>query len=50
MCDVATTKKTLAKSGVKNIVLVEGVRTPFVVSGTEFKDVLAHDLARAALM
>jgi acetyl-CoA acyltransferase len=46
----ATTKKTLAKPGVKNIVLVEGVRTPFVVSGTEFKDVLAHDLARAALL
>uniref|UniRef100_A0A7N6F6M1 Trifunctional enzyme subunit beta, mitochondrial n=1 Tax=Anabas testudineus TaxID=64144 RepID=A0A7N6F6M1_ANATE len=27
-------KKTLARPGVKNIVLVEGVRTPFLVSGT----------------
>lgn len=46
----ATSKKTLAKPGVKNLVLVEGVRTPFAVSGTDFKDVLAHDLARAALL
>lgn len=27
-------KKTLARPGVKNIVLVEGVRTPFLLSGT----------------
>lgn len=27
-------KKTLARPGVKNIVLVEGVRTPFLMSGT----------------
>lgn len=27
-------KKTLAKSGVKNIVVVEGVRIPFLQSGT----------------
>lgn len=27
-------KKTLARLGVKNIVLVEGVRTPFLMSGT----------------
>ncbi|CAB4029743.1 trifunctional enzyme subunit beta, mitochondrial, partial [Paramuricea clavata] len=33
----------------KNIVLVEGVRTPFLVSGSDYKDILAHDLARGAL-
>lgn len=27
-------KKSLARPGVKNIVLVEGVRTPFLLSGT----------------
>uniref|UniRef100_A0A8C2CP36 Trifunctional enzyme subunit beta, mitochondrial n=1 Tax=Cyprinus carpio TaxID=7962 RepID=A0A8C2CP36_CYPCA len=40
-------KKTLAKPGVKNIVLVDGVRTPFLQSGTTFtlhKDVNASDL------
>uniref|UniRef100_A0AAY4C0C2 Trifunctional enzyme subunit beta, mitochondrial n=1 Tax=Denticeps clupeoides TaxID=299321 RepID=A0AAY4C0C2_9TELE len=30
----AKTKKTLAKPNVKNIVLVDGVRTPFLLSGT----------------
>nr|XP_015204012.1 PREDICTED: trifunctional enzyme subunit beta, mitochondrial isoform X1 [Lepisosteus oculatus] len=43
------TKKTLAKPGVKNIVLVEGVRTPFLQSGTTYSDLMPHDLARAAL-
>ncbi|NXX50498.1 ECHB enzyme, partial [Tricholaema leucomelas] len=42
-------KKTLAKSGVKNIVVVEGVRTPFLQSGTSYADLMPHDLARAAL-
>ncbi|XP_067999149.1 trifunctional enzyme subunit beta, mitochondrial isoform X3 [Melanerpes formicivorus] len=43
------TKKTLSKSGVKNIVVVEGVRTPFLQSGTSYADLMPHDLARAAL-
>ncbi|ESO04876.1 hypothetical protein HELRODRAFT_99230 [Helobdella robusta] len=43
-------KKTLEKPGVRNIVLVDGVRTPFLLSGTDYKDVMAHDLARAALL
>ncbi|GCC42439.1 hypothetical protein chiPu_0026102, partial [Chiloscyllium punctatum] len=30
----ATSKKTLAKPGLRNVVLVEGVRTPFLMSGT----------------
>ncbi|NWX22678.1 ECHB enzyme, partial [Aegotheles bennettii] len=42
-------KKTLAKSGVKNIVVVEGVRIPFLQSGTTYADLMPHDLARAAL-
>ncbi|RXN32255.1 trifunctional enzyme subunit mitochondrial [Labeo rohita] len=45
----AKSKKTLAKPGVKNIVLVEGVRTPFLQSGTTYADLMPHDLARAAL-
>ena len=44
-----TGKKSLAKSGVKNVVLVEGVRTPFLMSGTDYKDLMPHDLQRAAL-
>uniref|UniRef100_A0A8C6K9W1 Trifunctional enzyme subunit beta, mitochondrial n=1 Tax=Nothobranchius furzeri TaxID=105023 RepID=A0A8C6K9W1_NOTFU len=42
-------KKTLARPGVRNIVLVEGVRTPFLLSGTTYADLMPHDLARAAL-
>lgn len=37
------------KTGGKNIVLVEGVRTPFLQSGTTYKDLMPHDLARTAL-
>ncbi|KAL6090748.1 hypothetical protein STEG23_035878 [Scotinomys teguina] len=42
-------KKTLAKPNMKNIVVVEGVRIPFLLSGTSYKDLMPHDLARAAL-
>lgn len=45
----AKSKKTLAKPGVKNIVVVDGVRTPFLLSGTTFADLMPHDLARTAL-
>ncbi|KAI7800239.1 trifunctional enzyme subunit beta, mitochondrial [Triplophysa rosa] len=45
----AKSKKTLAKPGVRNIVLVDGVRTPFLLSGTTYSDLMPHDLARAAL-
>ncbi|KAL2309363.1 hypothetical protein Nmel_005559 [Mimus melanotis] len=43
------TKKTLGKTGVKNVVVVEGVRIPFLQSGTSYADLMPHDLARAAL-
>ncbi|KAF5900352.1 trifunctional enzyme subunit beta, mitochondrial, partial [Clarias magur] len=45
----AKSKKTLAKPGVKNIVLVDGVRTPFLLAGTTYSDLMPHDLARGAL-
>uniref|UniRef100_A0AAY4C170 Trifunctional enzyme subunit beta, mitochondrial n=1 Tax=Denticeps clupeoides TaxID=299321 RepID=A0AAY4C170_9TELE len=41
--------KTLAKPNVKNIVLVDGVRTPFLLSGTSYSDLMPHDLGRGAL-
>merc|ERR1712226_1099730 len=45
----APQRKTLAKPGQKNIVLVDGVRTPFLMSGTDYKNLMPHDLARGAL-
>ena len=46
---VATkSKKTLARPGLKNIVLVDGVRTPFLVSGTDYQKLMPHDLVRHA--
>jgi len=33
----------------KNMVLVDGVRTPFLPSGTDYKDLMPHDLQRYAL-
>ncbi|KAM9317212.1 LOW QUALITY PROTEIN: trifunctional enzyme subunit beta, mitochondrial-like [Gastrophryne carolinensis] len=42
-------KKTLAKPGVKNVVVVEGVQTPFLLSGTTYADLMPHDLARTTL-
>eukprot|EP00045_Choanoeca_perplexa_P005640 m.47449 g.47449 ORF g.47449 m.47449 type:complete len:457 (+) comp13224_c0_seq1:337-1707(+) len=42
--------KSKASSAPKNrVVLVEGVRTPFLLAGTDYNDMLAHDLAREAL-
>eukprot|EP00058_Branchiostoma_floridae_P024133 XP_002609623.1 hypothetical protein BRAFLDRAFT_115071 [Branchiostoma floridae] len=46
----AKTKKTLAKQGVRNIVLVEGVRTPFLQAGTTYANMMPHDLQRQALL
>ena len=35
-----------AAAGSKNIVLVDGVRTPFLMSGTDYNKMMPHDLAR----
>jgi len=45
----AKTKKSLGRQGQKNIVLVDGVRTPFLQSGTAYAKLMPHDLARHAL-
>ncbi|XP_065185117.1 trifunctional enzyme subunit beta, mitochondrial-like [Sycon ciliatum] len=37
-----------AASGKRNIVLVDGVRTPFLTSGSDYKKLMPHDLQRAA--
>eukprot|EP00968_Pinguiococcus_pyrenoidosus_P026181 scaffold7059_cov250-Pinguiococcus_pyrenoidosus.AAC.9 len=38
-----------AASGAKNVVLVEGVRIPFALANTVYKDMMAVDLGRLAL-
>lgn len=43
-------KKTLADPSGKNVVLVDGVRTPFLVSFTDYSKMMPHELARHALL
>jgi len=43
------TKTSLARPGLKNIVLVDGVRTPFLMSGTDYQKLMPHDLVRHSL-
>lgn len=43
-------KKTLPDKTGKNIVLVDGVRTPFLMSGTDYSKLMPHELARQALL
>jgi hypothetical protein len=43
-------KATLARPDQKNIVLVDAVRTPFLMSGTDYVKLMPHDLARGALL
>ena len=45
----ASSKGKLGKPGVKNVVLVDGVRTPFLMSGTDYKSLMPHDLGIAAM-
>lgn len=45
----ALQKKLTDKTG-KNIVLVDGVRTPFLMSGTTYSKLMPHDLARQSLL
>jgi len=42
--------KTQAKNTGKNMVLVDGVRTPFLMSGTDYKSLMPHDLQRYAMI
>lgn len=42
--------KVYNKFGFKDIVLVEGVRTPFLLSGTNYKSLMPHNLAYFALL
>ncbi|OZC09595.1 acetyl-CoA C-acetyltransferase [Onchocerca flexuosa] len=46
----ATSTKTFSKSDRPNIILVDAVRTPFLQSRTTFKNMMAIDLQRAALL
>lgn len=41
---------TKSNVGSKNIVFIDGVRTPFLMSGTQYKNLLAYDLARHSLV
>ncbi|KAK9892260.1 hypothetical protein WA026_019061 [Henosepilachna vigintioctopunctata] len=43
-------KKSLPDKTGKNIVLVDGVRTPFLLSGTDYSKLMAYDLAKEALL
>lgn len=45
----AKTKSSLAKPNQKNIVLVDAVRTPFLMSGTNYAKLMPHHLALASL-
>lgn len=46
----ACQKKTLQDKTGKNIVLVDGVRTPFLQSFTDYQKLMPHDLARQSLV
>ncbi|XP_026490224.2 trifunctional enzyme subunit beta, mitochondrial [Vanessa tameamea] len=43
-------KKTLPDKTGKNVVLVDGVRTPFLVSFTDYAKMMPHELARHSLL
>ncbi|XP_014241793.1 trifunctional enzyme subunit beta, mitochondrial [Cimex lectularius] len=46
----ATPRKSLKDKTGKNIVFVDGVRTPFLLSGTDYSKLMPHQLAGHALM
>ncbi|XP_055919500.1 trifunctional enzyme subunit beta, mitochondrial [Eupeodes corollae] len=45
-----TQKRTAASPSGQNIVLVDGVRSPFLLSGTTYSKLMPHELARHALL
>ena len=50
-CIISEIKAKQAKNaGAKNLVLVDGVRTPFLMSGTDYKNLMPHDLQRMAMV
>lgn len=46
----APKKSTVADRTGKNIVLVDGVRTPFLLAGTDYAKLMPHELARHSLL
>jgi len=50
MATAASPKRAIKNQHSKNIVLIDGVRTPFLPSFTEYKDMMAYQLARDALL
>ncbi|XP_057313314.1 trifunctional enzyme subunit beta, mitochondrial-like [Hydractinia symbiolongicarpus] len=46
----ASAQNQQKKNGKQNIVLVDGVRTPFLMAFTSYKGMMPHDLGREALM
>ncbi|XP_055858836.1 trifunctional enzyme subunit beta, mitochondrial [Episyrphus balteatus] len=46
----ANEKKVLPSQSGQNIVLVDGVRSPFLLSGTTYSKLMPHELARHALL
>lgn len=46
----AAQRRAVTSPGGKNLVLVDGVRTPFLMSSTDYKGLMPHDLQRYALL
>eukprot|EP01104_Vermistella_antarctica_P000931 TRINITY_DN11011_c0_g1_i1.p1 TRINITY_DN11011_c0_g1~~TRINITY_DN11011_c0_g1_i1.p1 ORF type:complete len:483 (+),score=155.22 TRINITY_DN11011_c0_g1_i1:39-1451(+) len=46
---VAAAKSSQSAPGLKDVVLVDGCRTPFLTSQTDYTDLMAYDLGRLAL-
>merc|ERR1719219_1263830 len=49
-CMLASRSFSTSHARDKNMVLVDGVRTPFLMSSTDYKSLMPHDLQRMALM
>ena len=50
VCQKEAKPTVKSPSGLKNVVLVDGIRTPFLMSGTDYNNIMAHDLQRHALL
>ena len=47
---LSTTVSSVKKRNGKDIVIVEGARTPFAQSGTVYKDLMAYELQKHAVL